>query len=293
MPAKTAKHAKHQPAKRRHRRVSAAVVAGLGLIAGGLAGVTASPAEAAASVSGTVSTGGLVLNVRKEARTGAARVGTLLEGAKVTIMCQVKGNPVSGTVRSTDLWDMIASGMYVSDAYVKRPATPLPLCAPPTPKSGPTTTPAVGTSGWVLPVPAAMNSGFRTVDRPSHNGMDLAIARETPIKAAHAGVVMRAFCNVSAGTCDTDGSLSIVGCGWSLEIRDDEGITTRYCHMVRRPTVVPGQRVAAGDLVGFVGSSGQSTGPHLHFEIHTAFPATIENAIDPFPYLKAKGVPVR
>ncbi|MFI5840627.1 peptidoglycan DD-metalloendopeptidase family protein [Catenuloplanes sp. NPDC051500] len=285
--------AKHQPVTRHRRRASAAVIAGLGLLAGGLAAVTASPAEAAAAVSGTVSTGGLVLNVRKTARTGAKRVTTLKEGAKVTITCQVKGNPVTGTVRSTDVWDLLTSGGYVSDAYIKRPATPLPVCDPPKPKASPTTPPAVNTTAWVLPVPAVMNSGFRTPDRPDHNGMDLAIARETPIKAAHAGVVMRAFCNVSIGTCDTDGGLNVIGCGWSLEIRADDGVTTRYCHMLRRPSVVPGQVVAAGDLVGFVGTSGHSTGPHLHFEIHTAYPATIENAIDPFPYLTEKGVAVR
>jgi murein DD-endopeptidase MepM/ murein hydrolase activator NlpD len=285
--------AKHQPTTRRHRRASAAVIAGLALLAGGVAAVTASPAEAAAPVSGTVSTGGLVLNVRKAARTGATRVATLQEGAKVTITCQVKGNPVTGTVRSTDVWDLLTNGGYVSDAYIKRPATPLPVCDPPKPKTGPSTAPPVTVATWVLPVPALMNSGFRTPDRPDHNGMDLAIARNTPVRAAHAGVVMRAFCNVSVGTCDTDGGLNVIGCGWSLEIRNNDGITTRYCHLARRPSVVPGQTVAAGDPVGFVGSSGHSTGPHLHFEIHTAFPATIENAVDPFPYLKAKGVVVR
>ncbi|GAB7041820.1 MULTISPECIES: peptidoglycan DD-metalloendopeptidase family protein [Catenuloplanes] len=280
------------PTKRIRRRASAAAIAGLGLLVGGLATVTASPAEAASSVSGTVSTGGLVLNVRKAAKTAAKRVGTLQEGAKVSIVCQAKGNRVTGTVRTTDLWDRLSDGGYVSDAYIKRPATKLPVCDPPKPSPSRSTEGAAGPA-WVLPVSAAMNSAFRTPQRPTHNGMDLAAAKETPVRAAHSGVVMRVLCQVSIGTCDTDGGLTVSGCGWFAEIRDADGVTTRYCHLLRRPSVVPGQTVTAGDLIGQVGSSGHSTGPHLHFEVHTAFPATVENAVDPFLFLKAKGVPVR
>ncbi|MDR7280503.1 peptidoglycan DD-metalloendopeptidase family protein [Catenuloplanes atrovinosus] len=280
------------PTKRNRRRASAAAIAGLGLLVGGIATATASPAEAASSVSGTVSTGGLVLNVRKAAKTDSARIGTLQEGTKVSIVCQEKGTRVNGTVRGTDLWDRLADGGYVSDAYIKRPATALPVC--PLPKPSPSrTTERPASPAWVLPVAAAMNSAFRTPQRPTHNGMDLAAAKETPVKAAHSGTVMRVLCQVSIGTCDTDGGLTVSGCGWLVEIRDEAGIVSRYCHLVRRPVVVPGQKVTAGDLVGQVGSSGHSTGPHLHFEIHTAFPATPQNAVDPFLFLKEKGVPVR
>jgi murein DD-endopeptidase MepM/ murein hydrolase activator NlpD len=79
-----------------------------------------------------------------------------------------------------------------------------------------------------------------------------------------------------------------------VEIQHVGRVVTRYCHMVRRPLVVVGQRVAAAQIIGYVGTSGNSSGPHLHFEVHTnAAPATSRNAIEPVAFLKAKGVTLR
>lgn len=68
-------------------------------------------------VSGTVNTSGLPLNVRAAASTSASIVGSVADGAKVTITCQKQGTKVSGTYGTTTLWDFIGNG-YVSDAYV-------------------------------------------------------------------------------------------------------------------------------------------------------------------------------
>lgn len=69
-------------------------------------------------VVGTVNTSGLALTVRSGPSTGAAAVGSLADGAKVTITCQKHGSKVTGTYGTTTLWDFIGTG-YVSDAYVK------------------------------------------------------------------------------------------------------------------------------------------------------------------------------
>lgn len=68
-------------------------------------------------VSGTVNTSGAPLTIRSGPSTGATAVGSVADGAKVTISCQKKGTQVTGTYGTTTLWDFIGSG-YVSDAYV-------------------------------------------------------------------------------------------------------------------------------------------------------------------------------
>lgn len=68
-------------------------------------------------VTGTVNTAGADLTVRAKPDTSSASVGSVADGAKVTITCQINGTTVSGTYGTTSLWDFIGNG-YVSDAYV-------------------------------------------------------------------------------------------------------------------------------------------------------------------------------
>jgi len=68
-------------------------------------------------VTGTVNTSGLPLTVRSSPSTGGTAVGSVQDGAKVTITCQKHGTSVTGTYGTTTLWDFIGTG-YVSDAYV-------------------------------------------------------------------------------------------------------------------------------------------------------------------------------
>jgi murein DD-endopeptidase MepM/ murein hydrolase activator NlpD len=102
--------------------------------------------------------------------------------------------------------------------------------------------------------------------------------------------VIKVACNVSAGSCDVDGKLTLTGCGWYVEVRHPGPIVTRYCHMVRRPAVSSGQGVRRGTILGYVGSSGSSSGPHLHFEVHNGSPATRANAVDPIAFMRARGL---
>jgi murein DD-endopeptidase MepM/ murein hydrolase activator NlpD len=84
--------------------------------------------------------------------------------------------------------------------------------------------------------------------------VDLAAPSGTPIKAVGAGTV------VAAAWCDC-------GLGYYVEIDHGDGTHSVYGHMASQPTVATGQTVNQGDLIGQVGSTGLSTGPHLHFMI--------------------------
>jgi murein DD-endopeptidase MepM/ murein hydrolase activator NlpD len=76
-----------------------------------------------------------------------------------------------------------------------------------------------------------------------------------------------------------------------VDIEHDGGIVTRYCHMLTRPDVQQGQVVTAGQIIGVVGSSGHSSGPHLHFEVHLGDHSRA-SAVDPVPFMAAHGVPL-
>ncbi len=98
-----------------------------------------------------------------------------------------------------------------------------------------------------------------------HSGIDISNRRGTPITAASAGRVVRA---AFTG-----------GYGNYIEIDHGFGVMTTYGHMSQLH-VVKGDEVQAGDLIGAVGSTGRSTGPHLHFEVRLD-----GHPVDPLDYL--------
>ncbi len=154
----------------------------------------------------------------------------------------------------------------------------------------------IAASGWTVPVGGPVMSGFRTADRPGHNGVDIAVPRNTPVRAATAGVVIVATCNAHTGgrpySCDRDGGASVQGCGWYVDILHAGSVSTRYCHLEKRPFVAVGQRVAAGEILGLAGSSGHSSGPHLHFEVHVNGDGSRTGAIDPVSFMHQIGAPL-
>lgn len=85
-----------------------------------------------------------------------------------------------------------------------------------------------------------------------HSGVDLAAPTGTPIRATSDGIVSKASW---AG-----------GYGLMVAMDNGSGVQTRFGHM-SQIAVLPGQRVRTGDVIGFVGSTGRSTGPHLHYEV--------------------------
>jgi len=154
----------------------------------------------------------------------------------------------------------------------------------------------IAASGWTIPVKGAVvGSGFRTPERPTHQGVDLIVGRYTPIMAAASGVVSKVKCDEDHSgrqTCDVDGYPGKGGCGWMVEIQHAGNIMTRYCHMVQRPFVKEGQQVTAGEVIGRVGTSGNSSGPHLHFEVHMNDDRSSAGAIDPVPFMREQGAPL-
>jgi murein DD-endopeptidase MepM/ murein hydrolase activator NlpD len=102
------------------------------------------------------------------------------------------------------------------------------------------------------PVSAPVGEGFGPRGSRFHAGVDLIASRNTHVGAAGGGVV------TYAGRNDGFGKLVIVDHG--------QGVTTYYAHL-RRIDVALGERVEVGDCVGRVGSTGNSSGPHLHFEV--------------------------
>jgi len=100
-----------------------------------------------------------------------------------------------------------------------------------------------------------------------HSGMDFRAPFGFPARATAAGVVTKAGWNG--------------GYGRMVEIDHGGGFVTRYAHL-SKVLVAPDQKVVAGDEVGEVGSSGRSTGPHLHYEVRRG-----GDAIDPLRFIKA------
>ncbi|WP_435869758.1 peptidoglycan DD-metalloendopeptidase family protein [Actinoplanes xinjiangensis] len=171
---------------------------------------------------------------------------------------------------------------------------------PPTGTSGALPCRAVSTMGWIQPVQAPIVSGFRTAERPGHDGVDLGAARHTLIVAAAAGTVSRVRCNatdIRTGTdwgCHRDGSPTLTrGCGWYVDITHPGNVMTRYCHMNSPPLVSVGEQVAVGQPLGEVGSTGHSSGPHLHFEVHLTADKISTGILDPIPWMAAHGAPLQ
>lgn len=155
----------------------------------------------------------------------------------------------------------------------------------------------VSAAGWVVPVKGRIASGFRTPERPTHNGVDLAVPKNTPIHAASDGQVIRVRCQAIAPGggdwgCDRDGGLNVGGCGWYLDIQHANGYITRYCHQIRHPRVNVGDLVTAGEVIGWSGDSGHSSGPHVHFEVHVDSNEEYDGAIDPVPFMQQMGAPL-
>jgi murein DD-endopeptidase MepM/ murein hydrolase activator NlpD len=153
----------------------------------------------------------------------------------------------------------------------------------------------IAASGWTVPIPGNVGSGFRKPSRPDHDGVDIAAGKGSPIWAASSGEVILAKCGEDfAGrfTCDRDGYPGKGGCGWFVEIRHAGEVITRYCHMVERPHVKVGDLVVAGEVIGRVGSSGNSSGPHLHFEVHLNNDRTNDGATDPVEFMQSVGAPL-
>jgi len=120
-----------------------------------------------------------------------------------------------------------------------------------------------GVLGW--PVSGPVTSGFGVRWGRMHEGIDIAVGEGTPVRAAAAGTV------IYAGWMSGYGNLVAVDHG--------NGLSTAYAHNSSLAVSV-GQSVAAGEIVSYSGNTGNSTGPHVHFEVRVD-----GSAVDPLGYL--------
>jgi murein DD-endopeptidase MepM/ murein hydrolase activator NlpD len=129
---------------------------------------------------------------------------------------------------------------------------------------------------WVIPMAGAqITSCYGPRWGTQHAGIDFAMPAGTPIRAAAAGTVVKA---------------GDVGDGYGISVFIDHGngYLTHYAHQSSTAVGV-GDKVKVGQVIGYEGSTGDSTGPHLHFEVHQG---GMWNQIDPAPFLRARGIDV-
>ncbi|WP_419788075.1 peptidoglycan DD-metalloendopeptidase family protein [Pseudodesulfovibrio sp.] len=107
------------------------------------------------------------------------------------------------------------------------------------------------TSGWVTSGFAWRTSPF-TGKREFHKGIDISAPRGTPVYAPARGVITFAGRDSSYGLC--------------IRLKHNTSLSTRFAHL-NRIAVKPDQVVTRGELIGYVGNTGRSTGPHLHYEV--------------------------
>jgi murein DD-endopeptidase MepM/ murein hydrolase activator NlpD len=119
-------------------------------------------------------------------------------------------------------------------------------------------------SGFIWPVQGVVTSGFGYRWGRMHEGIDIAAPSGTPIRAAASGTI------IYTGYLGGYGNLTIIDHG--------NGLATAYAH--QSGFAVGGGSVSQGAVIGYVGSTGNSTGPHLHFEVRVN-----GNPVDPMGYL--------
>ena len=106
--------------------------------------------------------------------------------------------------------------------------------------------------------------GDRSPFQVSHTGIDLATSLYAPVRAAADGIVI-------------DSGLAVAGkpaqsYGMRVSVAHKGGLATLYAHLddeKNKPTVKAGDRVERGQVIGYIGMTGLTTGPHLHFEVLT------------------------
>ncbi|MCM1967325.1 LysM peptidoglycan-binding domain-containing M23 family metallopeptidase [Streptomyces sp. G1] len=207
---------------------------------------------------------GLKLTLGAKSAAPAAPAETPKQAKKSTSTDSSPSSASSGSSTSGDSSD--------SSGEAAAPAAPAPK-APAKRQAGSTST------GFVAPVGGGMSTAYKTAgsmwSSGYHTGVDFAASSGTTVKAVGAGTV------VSAGWSGSYGN--------EVVIRHADGKYSQYAHLSQL-SVSSGQSVTGGQTIGLSGSTGNSTGPHLHFEIRTG--PSYGSDIDPLAYLRSKGVSI-
>ncbi|MDQ1007014.1 murein DD-endopeptidase MepM/ murein hydrolase activator NlpD [Streptomyces sp. V4I23] len=153
------------------------------------------------------------------------------------------------------------------------PAAAAPAAKAPAEKAAP------ASSGWTAPVGGGVSTPYRASgamwSSGYHTGVDFIAGSGTSVKSVGPGTV------VSAGWSGSYGN--------EVVIQHGDGTYSQYAHLSSL-SVSSGQSVAGGEQIGLSGSTGNSTGPHLHFEIRTS--PSYGSDIDPLAYLRQHGVSI-
>jgi len=181
----------------------------------------------------------------------------------------------------------LLTGLLATTTFVAAPAAAAAVAAPPVGAAAPLADPVSAyrvvpgvkletkPPPWELPVTGyELTAGFGESSglwSSTHTGLDFAAPEGGEISSIGPGVVTEA---------SYDGSY-----GNKTVVRLDDGTVLWYCHQSASEVEV-GQRLAPGDLIGYVGSTGNVTGPHLHLEVHP----DDGDAIDPAAWLSEHGL---
>lgn len=131
---------------------------------------------------------------------------------------------------------------------------------------------------------------------PGHEGLDYAVVKNAPFYAAAPGTVVHASDRRWSSDAASD-------YGWHVVIQHEGGYATVYAHARPDLPVVVGQQVAAGEIVGYSGNTGKTTGYHEHFTLldqtgtidpNNGYPTwTYGRPVDPWPFVEGKPAPVQ
>ncbi|WP_181795027.1 M23 family metallopeptidase [Streptomyces sp. WELS2] len=139
-------------------------------------------------------------------------------------------------------------------------------------------------ASWVDPVKQyTLSAGYMQAGShwvAKHSGQDFAVPTGTEVVAAHGGTVVKAGPN-GAGDGPAYGN--------AIVVKHGDGTYSQYAHLSRIDVRI-GQVVRTGQHIALSGSTGNSTGPHLHFEIRTT--PNYGSAVNPVAFLRAHGVTV-
>jgi len=139
-------------------------------------------------------------------------------------------------------------------------------------------TEALYSSGFIRPIKGGRISSvfgsqriLNGIPKNAHNGIDIAVPRGTPVHAIADGIV-----RLSADNFYYAGNYILLDHG--------QGLSSIYLHL-KKSLVVEGQKITKGEIIGEVGTTGRSTGPHLHWGVQW-----FDQRIDPFSLLKVKEI---
>ncbi|MEV6168393.1 M23 family metallopeptidase [Streptomyces sp. NPDC051954] len=175
----------------------------------------------------------------------------------------------------------VATAAQGTVAKTAAPTVAAKKAAPAAKKAAPA---AKKAASWVDPVKKyTLSASFAQAGgmwQSTHSGQDFAVPSGTKVVAAHGGTVVKAGSN-GAGDGPAYGN--------AVVIKHGNGSFSQYAHL-SKINVKVGQVVKTGQRIALSGNTGNSSGPHLHFEIRTT--ANYGSAIDPVAFLRTKGVTV-